>query len=131
MPVGVVKKVEENYVMVTLERQDMCGECHACEMLGEIKKCTLKCINQCESKEGNKVEVDITQTFFMKATFIMYGLPLIGLLVGVGIGHQYSEVLGILVGVICMMSILGVIKYREKHSKYVKMLPVAKRIIES
>lgn len=130
MPIGVVTKVEKEYVMVALERQDMCGECHACEILGEVKKCTLKCINQCKSQEGNLVEVDVAQTSFMRATFIMYGLPLIGLLIGVGMGYKYSEGLAILMGLILMMIIFWIIKYGEKRNKYVKMLPVAKRIIE-
>ena len=130
MPIGVVTKVEKDYVMVALERQDMCGECHACEILGEVKKCTLRCINQCNSQEGNLVEVDVAQTSFMRATLIMYGLPLIGLLVGVGMGYKYSEGLAILMGLILMMMTFLIIKYGEKRNKYVKMLPVAKRIIE-
>lgn len=130
MPVGTVEKIESDYVIVSIERQDMCGECHACEMLGEVKKCTLKCVNKCESQIGDQVEVDVEHTSFMKATFIMYGLPLIGLLVGIGIGYRFSEVIAIVLGTALMALIFGLIKYGEKRNKYRKMLPTATKVIQ-
>lgn len=69
MPIGTVEKVEEDYVIVSIERQDMCGECHACEMLGEVKKCTLKCVNECKSQVGDQVEVDVEQRFLYEGNF--------------------------------------------------------------
>lgn len=130
MPIGTVEKVEEDYVIVSIERQDMCGECHACEMLGEVKKCTLKCVNECKSQVGDQVDVDVEQHSFMKATFIMYGLPLIGLILGVGMGYKFSEGIAIVLGLGLMALTFGMIKYGEKHNKYAKMLPTAKKVIE-
>ena len=130
MPIGTVEKVEEDYVIVSIERQDMCGECHACEVLGEVKKCTLKCVNGCKSQVGDQVEVDVEQHSFMKATFIMYGLPLIGLILGVGMGYKFSEGIAIVLGLGLMALTFGMIKYGEKYNKYAKMLPTAKKVIE-
>ena len=130
MPIGTVEKLESDCVIVTMERQDMCGDCHACDMMGEVKKCTLKCVNKCSSQIGDKVEVDVSNSTFMKATLIMYGLPLIGLVAGVGLGYQASELLGIILGFSFMAGIFGLIKLGDHKKKYEKMLPVAIKIIQ-
>lgn len=129
MPVGTVEKVEADFVIVTMERQDMCGECHACEMIGEVKKCTLKCMNTCHSQIGDRVEIDVANQSFMQATFIMYGLPLLGLLGGIGVGYQISEGVAIVLGILAMALIYGIIKLGEHKNKYEKMLPSAIKVI--
>ena len=130
MPVGTVEKVEADYLIVAIERQDMCGECHACEMLGEVKKCTLKCVYKCEGQVGDLVDIDVENTSFMKATFIMYGLPLLGLLLGIGIGCRFSDRVAIVLGISMMALIFGAIQYGEKRNKYRKMLPTATKVIQ-
>lgn len=129
MPVGTVERLESDFVIVSMKRQDMCGDCHACEMIGEVKKCTLKCVNKCNSQIGDRVEIDVANSSFMKATFIIYGLPLIGLLAGVGIGYKVSEALGIVLGVLFMAGIFGLIKLGEHKNKYQKMLPAVIKVI--
>lgn len=129
MPVGTVERLESDFVIVSMERQDMCGDCHACEMIGEVKKCTLKCVNKCNSQIGDRVEIDVANSSFMKATLIIYGLPLIGLMAGVGLGYKVSEALGIVLGVLFMAGIFGLIKLGEHKNKYQKMLPAAIKVI--
>ncbi|MDA3730390.1 SoxR reducing system RseC family protein [Niameybacter massiliensis] len=128
--VGTVDKLERGFAIVTMERQDMCGECHACELMGETKKCTLKCVNSCHSKIGDKVEVDVAKASFLKATLIMYGLPLLGLLLGIGMGYFISELASLVLGIICMGLIYAGVKWGDKKNKYNKMLPAAVRVLK-
>ena len=46
MPYGTVKEIKGNIAVVSMERQDMCGECHACEMMSGKKNCTLSCVKK-------------------------------------------------------------------------------------
>lgn len=138
MPIGTIQKKDDAYVMVKIERQDMCGECHACEVIAEKKSCEIKCLNRCNGKEGDKVEVDLSQNLFIRATIIMYGVPLAGLLVGLGLGMLVPETLGIyakegtmlvLGGLLMSLGFLW-IRYKDKKEKYNELLPIAKKILE-
>ena len=131
MPNGIVQKVEGEYAIVQIKRQDMCGDCHACDTVHQAKECTLKCMNTAKSKVGDRVELLVDQTTFLKATYIIYGLPLIGLLAGVGFGYAAAIGLGLSDGDLLMIfgAIIGLlasylfIKNRDKKNKYKKMLP--------
>ena len=131
MPVGTVEKLDNKYVFVRMERQDMCGECHACEMLTDKKSCSLKCISAIRCQVGDRVEVSLENKTFLKATYIMYGLPFIGLIVGLGLGYILQSYLAVWWGellcvltALCGMGIrLGVIYRRDKKNVYKKYLP--------
>lgn len=131
MPVGTVEKLENKYVFVKMERQDMCGECHACEMLTDKKSCSLKCISTIKCHVGDRVEVSLENKTFLKATYIMYGLPFVGLVVGLALGYILQSYLNIWWGeLLCMFTalcgmgiMLGVIYIRDKKNAYKKYLP--------
>lgn len=136
MPYGVVKEVHKNSVIVMMERQDMCGECHACEMLSGKKVCTLTCQSSVSCKVGDRVEVTLTPKHFLKATYIVYGIPLVGFVLGTILGYGLAQVtafggediwvaigaiLGILIGI-------GYIRWRDQQEKYKHYLPHIIRI---
>ena len=138
MPIGTVRKIEEDYAVVTIERQDMCGECHACEVLGEVKKCEIRCRNICKAGINDKVEIDLSNESFLKATFLMYGIPLAGLLIGLLLGTMipdtvgiYAKEVGTIIGGLVGM-VLGFlwIKKRDEKKHYTTLLPQIKRIIK-
>lgn len=125
MPKGIVKEVQKDTVIVTLERQDMCGECHACEMLSGKKSCTLTCQTQIECKVGDIVEIELAKNTFLKATYLIYGMPLIGFLVGFLIGYLFnlSELMtGLMILIGTSFSILY-IKMQDKKKAYQGFLP--------
>lgn len=138
MPKGTVEEVVGKYAVVEIMRNDMCGDCHACDVVHPAKKCTLKCLNKCESKAGDIVEISLDNTTFLKATLIMYGLPLIGLLVGLGIGAVIanildtgSEELFMAIGGLLLAGVsLLWIKKRDKEEKYNKMVPQITKILQ-
>ncbi len=137
MPYGVVKEIEKKYAIVQMERQEMCGDCHACDYISTKKSCTLKCEKQIECQVGDVVELNLAQPIFLKATYVMYGLPLVGLILGILIGYGASKYLSIgsedlwvlvggLLGVV--LPLVG-IKRAENQGKFKKYLPciIAKR----
>ncbi|MGL4343727.1 MAG: SoxR reducing system RseC family protein [Cellulosilyticaceae bacterium] len=135
---GRVALIEGNYAKVSIMRQEMCGECHACELMGDIKKCEIKCYNHCQSQVGDVVEITIEETRFLKATYLMYGLPLIGLLGGLGIGMLVGmqqvglmkEMIMIVFGLLGMGGMLWYIKSRDQKQKYKKYIPHIAKIVE-
>lgn len=131
MPYGVVKEVHKDSAVVIMERQDMCGDCHACEMISGKKQCTLTCHNHVECEVGDRVEVTLTNDHFLKATYIVYGVPLIGFIMGILIGYGLAQVLafggediwasiGAIVGTLIGV---GYIKWRDKKKAYNRFLP--------
>lgn len=135
MPIGTVQKTEEHYAIVTIERQDMCGECHACEVLGEIKKCEIRCINTCEALPNEQVEVDLSNQSFLKATLLMYGVPLAGLMGGILLGSFLPDTLGnnikeigmIIGGLGLMTTCFLWIRHKDRKNHYTEILPMIKR----
>ena len=131
MPYGVVKESGKKYAVVQLERQEMCGECHACDYVSGKKSCKLKCEKQIECEAGDTVELLLAQSSFLKATYIMYGTPLVGLVIGLVLGYFASKLLSsgredlyVLVGAIVGIGIaLLIIKWGEKKGKFKKYLP--------
>lgn len=131
MPVGTVEKVERKYIYVKMERQDMCGECHACEMLTDKKSCNLKCVSNLRCMVGERVEVSLENNTFLKATYIMYGLPFVGLVIGFLVGYllqtyimpQVGEIFIAITALLGMGIMLGYIYIRDKKNAYKKYLP--------
>ena len=131
MPYGIVKEIKGNTAVVTMERQDMCGDCHACEMISGKKSCTLTCKTYVPCQVGDQVEVTLTNDYFLKATYLIYGVPLVGFLVGMIAGIALSKViqsthediivaLGMIIG-----TAIGVlyIKRKDKQKAYQQFLP--------
>lgn len=138
MPIGTVSKIEGNYVFVTMERQDMCGECHACEVISNPKKCEIKCLNNKNCKVGDTVRITLDDSRFLKSVLIMYGIPLIALFIGLLAGYGIANILQfnakelwMVIGAIGMLviSYLGIHRLDYKK-KYEKMLPKIVEIIE-
>lgn len=131
MPIGVVEKVNKKFVTVHIDRQDMCGECHACDMVHPAKKCTLKCVDTISSQVGDQVLVSIEEQTFLKATYIMYGFPFIGFVLGLGLGWFMTKQLNLANGDLLTVSLallgalimLGIIYWRDKNNAYHKYLP--------
>lgn len=137
MPIGTVERVEADYAIVTIERQDMCGECHACEMIGEVKKCEIRCVNHGAVKIKDRVEIDLANQTFLKATALMYGLPLVSLLVGLGMGlvvpedwGSYGREMAMLGGGLGLMTLSFMwIRKKDRNKQYRELLPRIKRIL--
>ncbi len=139
MPSGVVQIIEGEYAVVQIQRQDMCGDCHACDAVHVSQSCTLKCINSIKSEIGDLVEISLDNTTFLKATYIIYGLPLLGLGIGIALGYFIASFFPNINNELFMIAGAGlgmlitflIIKSQDKKNKYKKMLPHIVKIINS
>ncbi|MHC1748533.1 MAG: SoxR reducing system RseC family protein [Cellulosilyticaceae bacterium] len=138
MPIGRVSSIKGEIATVIIERQDMCGECHACEITGEKKNCAIQCSNDSKGEVGDTVEIELEKSLFLRATFIMYGIPLAALVIGLALGSgianyfngAYKEMIMIVVGIICMAITFIVIKTKDKKKKYEALLPRIIKVIK-
>lgn len=138
MPVGRVSDVEGDLATVIIERHDMCGECHACDVTSSKKSCTIQCHNTCKGEIGDMVEIELENHLFLRATFIMYGVPFLALVIGLAIGsgiayhfdEVYKEIIMIVIGIVCMGITFCLIKAKDKKRKYEALLPRIVKIIK-
>ncbi len=138
MPIGTVKEVAKDYTVVTIERQEMCGDCHACDMMGERKLCEIRCSNTYPVQPQDRVEVDIANQTFLKATGVMYGIPLAAMLIGLLIGSfvpdawgTYAKEIAMLVlSIGLMVSAFCFVKKRDRANKYAHFLPSIKKVYD-
>lgn len=130
MPYGTVKSKNGDYATVVLERQDMCGDCHACEMLSGKKECTLNCECLAACEVGDQVEITLSQERFIKATYLMYGVPLLGFVIGLFGGYGIGLLLGTYIEAVAMIgAVIGttlgfvILKIKDRKKDFQKFLP--------
>lgn len=131
MPYGTVKEVKGKTAVVILERQDMCGDCHACEMISGKKACTLNCQTNVPCEVGDRVEVAITNKYFLKATYLVYGIPLVGFIMGLLVGvlltkeisFSHEDLVITLTTMVGTALGVGYIRIKDKKKAYHKFLP--------
>ena len=96
---GVVIQTQNGMAKVRFARSEMCGECHACFQDGE-DEAEIMLENTVGATTGDKVLIELHESAVFKASLIMYGVPLLGLLLGVlcfsPLGDIYAAVGGVL-----------------------------------
>lgn len=125
--IGEVIEIKDHHVVVALERNEACGKCKACSAGLQTTQMILEAENQCEAVKGDMVEIYLKETNFVKAVLIMYTLPLIGLLIGLGIGALLfdEELLIIGMGILLTGIAFVLIRVNEKRFKTEAYRPVA------
>src|SRR5690554_682466 len=104
--IGKVIGIKDRYAIVSLVRNEACQKCGACSHGHKTEEMILEADNLCNAKIGDWVGIDLAYSDFLRATFIMYGLPLIFLFLGFFAGYYGSRALGAIsiqepVGIIC------------------------------
>lgn len=131
---GTVESIKNNHVFVKVIREEACAHCKVCTTgINEGKECVVEAVNKCDATVGDIVEIDVQANYFLRATAIMYGIPLIALLLGTGISLtalnalevSNSEVLGAIFGLTFTGITYLLINHREKNNKNNEYLPIA------
>jgi len=115
---GVVVAVEGGKAKVEFTRTAMCKNCKACLKAGPDKMMVVV-ENTLNAQVGDTVAVAMNSSTFMEATLIMYGVPLLGLLAGVGIPMAFgaADWVSALCGILCAAGAYGVIRALEPRFK--------------
>ena len=114
---GIIVKEMGNYSKVKLVRHTACGNCGACQLGDEQKDIMLVAKNSAGAKMGDLVEVTMATDSVLSAAFIMYVIPLAGLLIGLLIGQALfngSDVYSALSGLVLMSLMFMMIKLNDK-----------------
>lgn len=89
--VGVVLRVEGELAIVKTKRSSMCDGCGTgglCKAVGGSSDMEMAARNDVGAKVGDEVRVTVASKTFLKASFLVYMLPVAALIVGALLGTQ-------------------------------------------
>lgn len=105
---GTVAYTDHAFAYVNFERISACGEsCASCSKGCKAAQHLVKVYNSLDAKKGDRVEVSMEGGDFLKMTFLLYGVPLIVLvLAGIGLENVFEKsfLAPLLAIVICVAS---------------------------
>ena len=87
---GRITKIDDNFATIAIDSTDDCKNCgirFLCSP-GSEKEKIIRLENTIYAKVGDKVSISESSNILLKLSFLQYGLPLIGFLLGIIIGTQ-------------------------------------------
>lgn len=136
--IGKIREFKDRDCVVVMERNEACKKCGACSKGLQSAEMIIQAENLCEAQIGDEVEIYLEQENFLKAVMILYGIPLISLFVGLGVGYlvsnllsldAYKEAVAIIFGVIFIGSTYLAIRKKEHIFKKGGYKPKAIKIV--
>jgi sigma-E factor negative regulatory protein RseC len=135
---GRVQQVTEGKAVVEIERGSACSKCHAeCACTGEDTQTML--VEACDPigvQSDQYVQLTIQRTSVLRASFVVYMIPLFALITGVLLGEYLGQRLGvqnlleILVGFGCLgLSLIIVRLYNNLFKRDIRNQPVITKVI--
>ncbi len=118
---GVVIKVEAGMATVRFERAKACARCRGCISAGENHAMAVM-ENTLDAEVGDRVAISLHARSLIKASLIMYGIPLLALLAGVWLGSGAGNIWAAAGGVLfaaCAYIIIHMLEPRfERMSEF-------------
>ncbi len=134
-----VTATHDNMARIMVLRSEMCGTCDACPV-SKGEEFYMEVYNEAGAKEGDDVEVEMENNNFLNASLIVYGIPLLALILGILLGYFAYPVLGlgkpneivtVLTGFIFTAVSYMLIRHFEPHFKENdRFKPVIKHIVK-
>ncbi len=132
----VIGLKDNNLAIIKMTRQEACAKCRACIAGMAEKDMFIEAENVCGAKVDDWVEVEMSPDGFIHAVLIMYGIPFLAFMAGIGIGYFLGgmqqaigrEIISFVVGLIFTFIAFGWIKSQEKRWASKKYRPVAARL---
>ncbi|MDY0092168.1 MAG: SoxR reducing system RseC family protein [Candidatus Vecturithrix sp.] len=94
--IGRVAKVNKGYVCVEIEKRSACADCHVgcvCDLGKSVM--LIDASDPIGVHENDTVQLSIPTESALRASFAVYGIPLIALILGVLAGEYLGKVFGI------------------------------------
>lgn len=79
---GVVVGLEEKKAFVHIGRHTACENCGACHFDEKTMNMKVTALNQAGAQVGDQVALSMDNVNFFRASFFLYGIPLMALLLG-------------------------------------------------
>jgi sigma-E factor negative regulatory protein RseC len=89
--IGKVADIKDNTAIIKIQRRSSCGSCTACGMRKDQNEILLPVSNDLGAKLGDWVELELQSISILKASTIVYVIPLIALILGVIGGYAIAE----------------------------------------
>lgn len=137
---GVVIELENEKAYVHINRHTACENCGACHFDEKTMNMKVTAINHVGAKVGDRVELSMENVNFFRASFFLYGIPLVTLLVGVFLGIfifqgmelKYYDIYAILMGMAFMAVSYFIIKRNaDKFANNTKYMSVITDVLHS
>jgi len=138
---AVVINVTPEGALVRVKKSDACCNCPSSKLcyMGDSGQRDILVRNPIGAKEGQRVEIEIKDGLFVKASFIIYILPIFGLIFGGIIGRWAITILrmnirqdigAVIGGLSCMIIVFILISLISRRESYMKTYrPVITKII--
>ncbi len=117
---GVVVNVGSDTVRIKSHRTEACDECVAkdgCRVMGGGKDMEFDVENTLGAQMGDKVQVAVSDQAFLKVIFLVYLVPVFGLMVGAVLGQEIGHSMGFdpsmsaaVIGFACMGGVFAIVK---------------------
>lgn len=90
---GIVSRTIRDRALVVTQRSAECESCvsvDACRMLGGSTDMEVEALNIAGAAAGDRVQLDISGEVLLTASFLVYMVPVLGLIAGAIFGHHVA-----------------------------------------
>ncbi len=136
---GIVTEVEGDIARVAILKKSACESCSAAGICHPGDREYMEASNPLGAKKGQKVKVVVAPQVYLKASIILYGVPMAALVGGAIIAKNIAEKLGFgansdlwafIAGMTCMLvSFVFIRMYNKKVEKTQEYKPVIVQIL--
>jgi sigma-E factor negative regulatory protein RseC len=136
----VIETINGNKARVHMKKHSACGDCGACQHGKENMELNIVAMNEVGAQPGDFVEVNMETQNVMGAAFIIYVIPLLALLLGVGLGSYVLNFIGIQANIeiyaagigfiLTVITYLSIKRFEGAFNQDTKYVPVVTRILD-
>jgi len=136
---GIVAEIEGNIARVAIVKKSGCEQCAAAGVCHPDDEEYMEASNPLGAKKGQKVKVVVAPQVYLKASIILYGIPMAALVAGAIIaknitvqnaGEAHSDLWAFIAGIICMVvSFFFIRVYNNKVEKTQTYKPMIVEIL--
>ena len=126
---GKVIDIQDKFAKILITRRTACGDCGACQVGKDSLNMIVKLENKIDAKKGDNVLIELNTESFLYASLILYGIPLLALVLGIAAPYYALRTLGLannLVQLIASISglvllLLSYLIIKRQESRFNKM----------
>ncbi|RJP31902.1 MAG: hypothetical protein C4536_07035 [Actinobacteria bacterium] len=109
---GMVVAVRGDIAQVLLRRSRLCDGCGSCCVTVDEETMLAEADNGVGARQGDRVIVGLPKGLSIRAAYILYGIPLLAFLVGLGVGALLGSALfggggSVALGLVCAFGFLA------------------------
>lgn len=136
---GIVESIEGDIARVSILKKGACEQCAASGMCHPGDNEFMEAANPLNAQKGQKVKVVVAPQVYLKASIILYGIPMVALVTGAILAKNLalrwgysaqSDLWAFIAGMACMgISFLFIRSYNNRVEKTQQYKPVIVEIL--